>query len=237
MRAHDEFDQANDHQRAAERAERAAAGERGGPAAELLRLQSLAGNRGVTAMLRQDPAGEREEEPAGAVADVVGSGGRPLDEDLKTDMEGRLGHDFSDVRVHTGEAATGSAKALGAHAYTVGRDVVFQGDWDPGSEGGKRTLAHELTHVVQQSAGPVDGTETGDGLRVSDPGDRFEQEAERTAEAAMSDPAPVAAEAAAPAVQRQAEGAPEEEEEELSAQTSVQRQAEGEGEEEEELPA
>jgi hypothetical protein len=193
-------------------------------------------------MLRRDPAGEREDEPAGAVADVIGAGGRPLDDELRTDMEGRLGHDFSDVRVHTGEAASGSAKALGANAYTVGRDVVFQGDWDPGSEAGKRTLAHELTHVAQQAAGPVDGTETGDGLRVSDPGDRFEQEAERTAEAAMSAPAPAPApaEASGPAVQRQAEGAPpEEEEEELSAQTSVQRQegAAGPEEEEEEPPA
>jgi uncharacterized protein DUF4157 len=226
MRAHDEYDQAGDHQPHPERAERAA--DRGGPAAELMRLQSLAGNKGVTAMLRQDPDGERDEAPAGGVADAIGSGGRPLDDDVKSDMEGRLGHDFSDVRVHTGAEASDSAKSLGAHAYTVGHDVVFQGDWDAGSDAGKRTLAHELTHVVQQSSGPVDGTETGDGLRVSDPGDRFEQEAERTADAAMGAPA-------APSVQRQEE-APEEEEEEMSAQTSVQRQEEA-PEEEEEAPA
>jgi hypothetical protein len=223
MRAHDEFDQAADHQHA-ERAERPA--ERG-PAAELMRLQRLAGNKGVTAMLRQDPDGERDEAPAGGVADVIGSGGRPLDEDVKTDMEGRLGHDFSDVRVHTGAEASDSAKSLGANAYTVGHNVVFQGEWDAGSDAGKRTLAHELTHVVQQSSGPVDGTETADGLRVSDPGDRFEQEAERSADAAMSA-------SAAPSVQRQEE-APEEEEE-MSAQTSVQRQEEA-PEEEEEAPA
>ena len=233
MRTHDEFDH-GEAKKPPERAEQAAekATDKGGAAAEVLRLQSLAGNRGVTAMLRQDPAGEREENPGGAVADVLGSGGgRPLDEGVRTDMEGRLGQDFSDVRVHTGETASGSAKSLGASAYTVGRDVVFQGDWDPGSDAGKKTLAHELTHVAQQAAGPVDGTETGDGLRVSDPGDRFEQEAERSADAAMSAPAPVTP--AGPSVQRQE--APPEEEEEMSAQTSVQREA-AEGEEEEEAP-
>jgi Domain of unknown function (DUF4157) len=240
MRDH-ELDIDGGTRRPPERAE--AAADRGGPTAELLRLQRLAGNREVTAMLRQE--GERDADhedasAAGSVAAALEGGGRPLGEELRADMEGRLGHDFSDVRVHTGEAATGSAKALGANAYTVGRDVVFQGDWDPASDAGRRTLAHELTHVVQQAAGPVDGTDSVDGLRVSDPGDRFEQEAERTADAAVGAPAAAGAEAgtaaAAPAVQRQTEGA-EEDEEELVAQQSVQRQTEATEEDEEELGA
>jgi hypothetical protein len=60
-------------------------------------------------------------------------------------------HDFSHVRVHTDERATESAAAVNAHAYTVGRNIVFgQGQYSPGSIAGNRLLAHELTHVIQQ---------------------------------------------------------------------------------------
>lgn len=101
-------------------------------------------------------------------------------------MESRLGADFSDVRVHTGPTAQRSAAEIGARAYTSGSDVVI------GAGGGdKHTLAHELTHVIQQRQGPVSGTDTGDGLRVSDPGDRFERAAEANARRVMSGPAPV----------------------------------------------
>ena len=114
------------------------------------RAAARVGNAGVTSML------EEERSP---VHDVVSSGGRPLEPDVRTDMEARLGHDFSDVRVHDDSAAAASASAVNAHAYTVGSNVVFQRDkYDPGSAEGKTTLAHELTHVVQQRSGPVDGT-------------------------------------------------------------------------------
>ena len=69
-----------------------------------------------------------------------------------------------------------------AKAYTVGDEIVFnRGAYQPDTDAGRHTLAHELTHVVQQRSGPVDGTPTGDGVAVSDPGDRFEREAEATA--------------------------------------------------------
>jgi hypothetical protein len=136
-------------------------------AAGLAGLQRAAGNAGV--------------------ADVVGSaGGRPLDAGIRSDMETRLGHDFGDVRVHTGTQAHRSAMSVQAQAYTVGSDIVFaDGRYEPGSDSGKRLLAHELTHVVQQRSGPVDGTDNGSGLRVSDPGDRFEREAAEVADAAV----------------------------------------------------
>ena len=106
-------------------------------------------------------------------------------------MEGRLGQDFGDVRVHDDAAAHRSAEAVNAHAYTVGSNVVFQRDkYDPGSDAGRTMLAHELTHVVQQRSGPVDGTPTGGGIKVSDPSDRFEREAAANAERVMSAPAP-----------------------------------------------
>jgi len=109
----------------------------------------------------------------------------------RTEMEGRLGQDFSDVRVHTDSAAHESASSVNAHAYTVGSNVVFQrGRYDTDSTEGKTMLAHELTHVVQQRSGPVDGTDAGGGIKVSDPSDRFEREAAANADAVMSTPAP-----------------------------------------------
>ncbi len=104
-------------------------------------------------------------------------------------MEARFGTDFSDVRVHTGEAAHSSAKSVGAHAYTTGSNIVFQrGTYDPDSTSGRTMLAHELTHVVQQRSGPVDGTPTGRGYQVSDPSDRFEREASANAERVVAMP-------------------------------------------------
>jgi Domain of unknown function (DUF4157) len=198
--------------------------------AALLALQRLAGNASVSRML----APEDETEGGGAsspVLDVVGKGGgSPLDGDLRAEMEGRLGADFGDVRVHADGQASESARAVDAHAYTVGNDVVFRSDrWAPESTEGRQTLAHELSHVVQQRAGPVAGTETGDGIRLSDPADQFEQAADATAKAVMADPAPLgaaAAPSAAPSAQRQGE----EEEEEVQT-LRVQRQGEDEEEE------
>ncbi|MEW2067869.1 DUF4157 domain-containing protein [Streptomyces sp. NPDC007346] len=120
------------------------------------------------------------------VPGVLRGSGQALDTTTRTDMESRLGADFSDVRLHTGAEARRSAAEIGARAYTSGNHVVI------GDGGGDRhTLAHELTHVIQQRQGPVAGTDNGAGLSVSDPGDRFEREAEANARRAMSGP-PVA---------------------------------------------
>jgi len=68
-------------------------------------------------------------------------------------MEPRFGHDFSHVRVHADEQAAESARAVNALAYTVGRDIVFgRGRYAPGSTEGRRLLAHEMAHVVQQGS-------------------------------------------------------------------------------------
>lgn len=194
-------------------------------------LQRAAGNASTAGLV------EEERSP---VLDVVGSGGgRPLDPDVRTDMEGRLGADFGDVRVHTDGAAAESARSVGAHAYTVGSNIVFQRDaYDTSSTAGRTTLAHELTHVVQQRSGPVDGTPTGGGISVSDPGDRYETAAASNAERVMAGPSPAAAAPStdsghAAVVQR--EEAPEEEE---ALQGSfVQRAGEDEQVEEEEPAA
>lgn len=164
----------------------------------LLGLQRSVGNEAVVQLL------EEERSP---VHSVINAGGRPLEPDVRQDMEARLGHDFSDVRVHDDSAAAASAQAVNAHAYTVGSNIVFQRNrYDPSSTEGKTTLAHELTHVVQQRSGPVDGTSAPGGIKVSDPSDRFEREAATNADRVMSASAQVQTlSATGPAVQRAAE--------------------------------
>ncbi len=81
-------------------------------------------------------------------------GGDPLAADQRAFFEPRFGVDFSGVRIHRGPGAATAARAVGARAYTLGRDVVFgQGEYRPETPTGRRLLAHELTHVVQQGGG------------------------------------------------------------------------------------
>ncbi|WP_435847308.1 eCIS core domain-containing protein [Streptomyces eurythermus] len=171
------------------------------PLPGLLTLQSSVGNAAVVQMLLQaGHPGVQEEHRHDAdrdhrrtghpvqrstVHDVLRTPGRPLDDDTREDMETRLGTDFSDVRIHTDAAARASAAEVGARAYTSGSHVVIG---DGGAD--KHTLAHELTHVIQQRRGRVAGTDNGAGLKVSDPSDRFEREAEATASRALRGPAP-----------------------------------------------
>lgn len=198
----------------------------------LVALQGAAGNAAVVQMLRrrgyfwaqeQDQHGpgcghQQSEQPAvqrSAVHDVLRTSGRPLDDATRTDMESRLGADFSDVRIHNDSAAKASAAEVGARAYTSGNHVVIGG-----GGGDKHTLAHELTHVIQQRQGPVAGTDNGSGLSISDPSDRFEQAAEANASRVMARSAPDVQRAAfdapleqrgpaaIPTVQRFTKGAP-----------------------------
>jgi hypothetical protein len=199
-----------------------------GAAATLMHLQRVAGNASVVQLLAE------EGDEHSPVHDVVGrGGGSALDGATRATMESRMGADFSDVRVHTDAHASHSAESVGANAYTVGSDIVFRsGQFDTSSATGQRTLAHELTHVVQQRSGPVDGTDAPGGIKLSDPSDRFEQAAEQTASSVMSIPetAPTAAPSEASA-QREME-------EDAAVQMLVQRQdMEGGEEDEEDLPA
>ena len=223
----------------------------------LLHLQRVAGNSGVAGLVAQRRAkgdDEGDSSPAhdtdgpspahdtdgpspvhdtdgpSPVHDVVSSKGSPLEPGVRRDMEAAVSHDFGDVEVHTDSRAADSAHSVQAHAYTVGNHIVFgEGRFRPDTDEGRHTLAHELTHVVQQRQGPVDGAPAAGGIRVSDPGDRFEREAEANASrvtaggGAGSEATPPAA--AAP-VQREADDA--------AAEMPVQRQAAPEEEQEEE---
>jgi hypothetical protein len=120
--------------------------------------------------------GERTEEPGGKRADddevlgklsgpaqamtaetdtgvrALAGGGTPLPPGERAFFEPRLGHRFGDVRVHTDETATATARRLGARAFSYGRDIAFApGEYAPGTDRGRRLLAHELAHVIQQS--------------------------------------------------------------------------------------
>ena len=150
--------------------------------AQLLALQRSAGNRAVSAMLAGQDAAPVQRS---AVHEVLRGSGRPLETGVRTEMETRLGADFGDVRLHSDAVAQRSAAEIGARAYTSGSHIVL----GPGGAD-RHTLAHELTHVIQQRRGPVAGTETGDGLRVSDPSDAFERAAEANATRALAEPLP-----------------------------------------------
>lgn len=188
----------------------------------VLHLQRAAGNSSVGELL--------EEQGPSPAKDVIGSGGgRPLEKPVRKMMESRMGQDFSDVRVHTDGRASESAKAVDAHAYTVGTDIVFQsGNYSPETPAGQRMLAHELTHVAQQKAGPVDGTPAPGGIQLSDPSDPFERAAEANADRVVSGGPVSALDSAPPAIQRQAPG-----EEEEAQGLFVQRQGAEEEKEEE----
>ncbi len=212
-----------------------------GPAA-ILQLQKQVGNRAVQRLLAQrQSAGdgfELDETTAGRINAARGSG-QVLDSTVQTQMSQSLGYDFSGVQVHTSPEADDLNRQLSAKAFTTGQDIFFkQGAYDPGSGAGRELIAHELTHVVQQGTGRVDG---GSGMTVRPAGDAFEQEADAMARQATAPGSESVAAAAEGSVQRQGEEEElqmkplqrQEEEEELQMKADeVQRQ-----EEEEELQA
>lgn len=113
------------------------------------------------------------------VHEVLRSPGQPLDPATRAFMELRFGHDFSQVRVHADAKAAESARAVNALAYTVGKDIAFGiSQYSPETQEGRRLLAHELTHVMQQSnAGPDLA------LQIVAPSDAMEGQAEQVATA------------------------------------------------------
>ena len=109
--------------------------------------------------LQMKPVGRSDLSQAAAppiVHEVLRSPGQPLDVATRAFMESSFGHDFGQVRVHVGAEAADSARAIQARAYTIGHDIVYgSGEYAPGTVQGKRLIAHELSHVVQQGASPV----------------------------------------------------------------------------------
>jgi len=119
---------------------------------------------------------------SGKVNAALSTSGAPLDSSTRTFMESGFGHDFSGVRVHTGTLAAQSAESVNARAYTVGNHIVFaNGLYSPSTSAGRRLIAHELTHTIQQG-GQSSGPHQAQGYRVNEPGDGLEREADAAAE-------------------------------------------------------
>jgi hypothetical protein len=147
---------------------------------EFVQVQRLFGNQFLQrqlAIARQDE-GEAEATPdiESAIQRKRG-GGQSLDSGVRGQMESAFGADFSAVNVHTDSEADTLNRSLSARAFTTGQDIFFkQGEYNPGSSSGRELLAHELTHVVQQN-----GDEVQTKLAIGQPGDIYEQEADKVA--------------------------------------------------------
>lgn len=144
---------------------------------------------------------------AGAVMQQAqqSSTGAPLEAGVRSQMESGFGADFGDVRVHTGGAAADAAQGLNARAFAEGNDIYFgQGAYDPGSEGGKHLIAHELAHVAQGGGPAAKGT--GGGASVSSPGDAHEVEADAAASTVVAGGTVGPMSNAAPGINRDALG-------------------------------
>jgi hypothetical protein len=104
-------------------------------------------------VMRMPDADARPATPLTGHSNVLRGGGQPLPQSLRAFFEPRFNLDFSSVRLHTGAEAARSARNLGARAFTVGNNIVFGGgEYAPEATAGRNLVAHELTHVVQQSS-------------------------------------------------------------------------------------
>ncbi|HYO50354.1 MAG TPA: DUF4157 domain-containing protein, partial [Chloroflexia bacterium] len=227
--------------------------------AVMQRMQQTVGNRAVQRFLQRAAADTAEASPQEDIGERIRSragGGSSLDTGTRGQLEEGMGADLSGVRVHTDGEADSMARSVDAVAFTTGNDIFFRsGTYNPESSDGMRLLAHEATHTVQQAQGPVSGTPAPGGVSISDPSDSFEQAAESNAAKVVSRMAAGGSggsveggavqrqEGEGTSVQRESEGAEEEEEQPVQAMrhsiyasTPVQREAEG-VEEEEEQPA
>src|ERR1035441_539063 len=155
----------------------------------------------TTALHRAAASSAMPGEAPPIVRETLDSPGQTLDPQTRSFFESRFGHDFSGVRIHADAHASQSARAVNALAYTVGRDIAFApGRFAPSTTEGRRLLAHELAHTLQQpgsghSAAPRSGP-----LPVAHSNATEEQQADALASRALGDPVPNAA--AGPAAPR-----------------------------------
>lgn len=149
----------------------------------LRQLQRQYGNSYVQRVLALSRKADGDAEAAPEVEEAIQrnrGNGQSLDGKVQAQMESAFGVDFGGVRVHTDAEADTLNRALDARAFTTGQDIFFrQGEYNPNSSSGRELLAHELTHVVQQT-GDVRGK-----LTIGQPGDAYEQEADQIARMVM----------------------------------------------------
>jgi hypothetical protein len=125
-----------------------------GPQASLLALQRAAGNSAVNELFDQNEQLQPKASNLPQPEPLSAGQGQPLESQTRGYMERLFGQDFSNVRLHTDSQAEESASEANAKAYTLGNSIVFsRGRYAPQTSDGKRLIAHELAHVVQQSRG------------------------------------------------------------------------------------
>jgi hypothetical protein len=148
--------------------------------ASVERLASSMGNQAFGVIARDGagilPDGTAHPEVVAALSRRRGYG-EPLEEGVRTDLETKFGESFHDVRIHKDGEADALARSVSATAFTTGTDIYFaEGKFDTESAEGKELLAHEVAHVSQQRGAPTSGP-----MRVSQPGEPLERDAEQAA--------------------------------------------------------
>ena len=153
----------------------------------LLWMQQQLGNRYIQKLVAKSETGRDNARPSPGVAktiDRMRGKGQPLNEGVRAQMEPILGADFGGVRVNTNMAADRVSRSLNAQAFTIGQDIFFrQGKYNPGGSSGRGLLAHELTHVAQQSS----AEQTGNGpaklnRKTGHTGERIQRASDKTSD-------------------------------------------------------
>lgn len=141
-------------------------------------LQQGAGNAAVSSMLSPTPGD--------LVRSVISSPGRSLDSSTSRFAQSAIGKDTSAIRLHDGPEAESAARSVDAEMFAAGNHLVAPKGLDVTSTEGAFKAVHEIHHIVgQQAHGEVEGTVTDDGLKISDPADRHEREADSVAAEAV----------------------------------------------------
>lgn len=171
---------------------------------DIIRLQKLAGNQAIQRLVIQNLNFESEVLENDTVDRInqERNHGQSLEQSIQTPMSQALGMDFHDVNVHTSQESHNLNRQLNSKAFTTGNDIFFrEGEYQPNTTSGQNLIAHELTHVVQQSTGQVP---TSTSMKVNPPDDVFEKQAEAIAQKITS-PGNI------PGIQKQVENEEEEE--------------------------
>ena len=145
----------------------------------LISLHHQIGNRAVQRLMNRKPIQSGIDEETSKVIHQQRGHGLSLDTGVQREMGAAMGHDFSQVQVHTSPQADKLNHDLDSAAFTTGNDIFFrQGLYQPGSSSGQELIAHELTHIVQQSGSQV---EPGAPLTLGEPDDIYEKQADEIA--------------------------------------------------------
>ncbi|PSB19145.1 DUF4157 domain-containing protein [Phormidesmis priestleyi ULC007] len=141
----------------------------------------------------QRTANDATESANGSIGQRIqaAGGGDTLETGIQQHLEQSLGADLSSVQIHTNREADRLSRSVNAIAFTTGQDIFFSaGSYNPRSSEGQQLIAHEVVHTMQQANGAVAGAPTADGVSISDPGDSFEQEADRIAQQVITSTSP-----------------------------------------------